>query len=200
MAYENYTIKQFENAWFKKDYSELSKAEFDIVYAEYQDASGLFMTDDFEKQSYVYHLNGRINYVKLFIKLQREFLLEFEMPFIRDFETIKNNYGYVLKWNGDGRDFEAQLKKIEKREQKNISYLNTAIKELQDLRAANKNKKKVDEDDDSLIKSRQSFIKMRNSLGKMGYIIDVTKTTVEELTLIIKQQMDDVEAFKIRNN
>src|SRR6187549_3503438 len=123
MAYENYTVKQFENAWFKKDYSELSKEEFDIAYAEYQDTSGLFMTDDFEKQSYIHHLNARINYVKIFIKLQREFIKEFEMPFIRDFETFKLNYGYVLYWEDDLEDFEDQLKAVERKEGKHVTSL-----------------------------------------------------------------------------
>lgn len=196
MAYENYTVEVFENAWFKKDYSVLSEAEFNIVYAEYQDTSGLFLTDDFEKRGYISHLNQRINYVKLFIRLQREFIREFNAPFNRDFEDFKKEYGYVLKWKNDVDDFEKQLKKIETREGKHTSSLEASVKELIESREKNKKKIKPVEDEESLKKSRLSFIRMRNSLGKVGYKLDKHTTTVEELSLMIKQQLEEQEEIK----
>lgn len=199
MAYENYNIEQFENAWFKKDYSGMSKEEFDVVYAEYQDTSGLFLTDDFEKQSYIVHLSQRINCVKIFIRLQREFISDFHSPFIRDFAYFKDKYGYALKWIKDEEDFEEQLQKVEKREIKHNTSLEDAIKELNDYRVS-KSKGVIPEDDDvSLRKSRLSFIRMRNSLGKIGYDINKKITTVEEFALMIKQQIEEVEEISNRH-
>lgn len=196
MAYENYTIDVFENAWFKKDYSVLSESEFDIVYAEYQDTSGLFLTDDFEKRSYIAHLNQRINYVKIFIRLQREFMKEFGAPFNRDFEMFKHEYGYALKWRNDLDDFEQQLKKVETREGKHISSLEVAMKELNDAKEKSKKNKKQVQEEDSLKTSRLSFIRMRNSLGKVGFQLDKYVTTVEELALMVKQQLEEQEQIQ----
>lgn len=198
--YEDYVIRDFKNAWFKKDYSKLSEEDFNIVYAEYQDTSGLFLTDDFERQSTIHHLVSRINYVKIFIRLQREFIIDFGSPFIRDFEHFKQEYGYVLRWENDLEDFEDQLKSVERRELKNESYLESKIKELREFREKNQKKERVVEDEDSLKKSRISFMRMINSLGKIGFNIDEDKTTVESLALMIKQQMEEVEEYNSKMN
>jgi len=196
MAYENYFIKDFMDAWFDQKYEVLSKEDFQIVHAEYLDTSGLFLSEDFEKKSYINHLSQRINYVKIFVMLQRDFIKEFDMPFVRDFERLKFEYGYVLKWKENKDDFENQLKRIELREIKHNSILEEKIKELNNSRANNHKKEKDDEDDVSLKKSRISFIRMLNSLGKIGYNIDKLKTTVEELAIMIKQQTEEVRDLK----
>lgn len=198
MAYENYNIQQFMNAWFKKDYSELSEEEFKVVYAEYQDTSGLFITEDFERQSYIHHLNSRINYIKILLVLQRRFIVDFGMPFIRDFEYLKLQYGYVLIWDGNIDNFESQLKKIESREIKHTSFLEAKVKELHDSRKENQNKSAPDDNEESLIKSRLSFIRMLNSLGKIGFRVDKKDTSVEELSLMIKQQLEENDSLKNR--
>jgi DNA-binding transcriptional MerR regulator len=183
------------DAWFDMNYTELSKEEFDMCYAEYQDTSGLFMSEDFERISYIQHLNQRINYVKMFLRLQREFLSEFDKPFTINFEQFKDEYGYVLKWRDDKDDFENQLKNVERREQKHHSYLEDKIKELNDLRKQSV-KLKSDDPEDIRIRSRSAFIRMLNSLGKIGYKLDKFTTTVEELSLMIKQQFEDIESQK----
>lgn len=192
MAYENYTVRQFRDCWFKGDYSVIKdKDEFNVVYGEYMDASGLFLSDDFEKQGLIYNINQRINYIKLFIRLQRDFIAIFGFPFERDFKNLKHKYGYVLKWKNNLLDFENQLRRVEDRELKQSSFLEGKIKELNDMR---KNKGVVkEEDEDTLNESRRSFIRMYNSLGKVGFKVDVDSTTVEELALMIKQQLEDAE-------
>lgn len=195
MSYEDVVIQDFMDAWFKKDYSKISKDEFTIVYSEYVDTSGLFMSEDFEKKGYVLRLTSRINYVKLFINLQRRFIREFGIPFIRDFQHLKENYGYVLKWENDSYDFEKQLKKVEMREVKHMTLLEAKIKEIEVSRSKNQNKE-VETDEETLKKSRTSFIRMINSLRKIGYVIIFKETTVEELALIIKQQTEEVESQK----
>jgi len=197
MAYEKVTIEEFMEAWFEQKNERLSESDFKIVYAEYLDASGLFMSDDFEKRSLIHHLNSRINYVKMFIRLQRDFMKEFDMPFIRDFESFKDTYGYVLKWKGDLKEFESQLKKIETRQIKHDSFLEEKIQELNEHRAKMQQTKK-DEPEVDLKKSRMSFIRMLNSLGKIGFKIDKKTTTVEELALMIKQQLEENDSQNIR--
>lgn len=196
-------------AWFDKNYVELSLEDFELVYSEYLDTSGLFMSEYFELQSLIHHLNSRINYINLFVRIQRDFISNFFIPFQRDFDRLKENYGYVVKWNGSVDDFEKQLKKIESRQIKHQSFLEEKIQELVKLRKENSGKKKFNGDDDKeteedkdikLKKSRVSFIRMLNSLGKIGYKLDKKLTTVEELALMIKQQIEEVEDYNSRIN
>lgn len=199
MAFERYVIDDFMKAWFDKDYSKMPLDDFKIVYAEYLDTSGLFQSEDFERQSFIHHLNQRIERVKMYIRIQREFISEFDMPYILDFDDFRDKYGYVLKWKKDKEDFEKQLEKVEKREHKNITFLESKIKELNEFRNK-KSKNEIPEDDEkSLKKSRHGFIKMLNSLGKMGYEIKRKETYVEELSLMIKQQTEENEQIESQN-
>lgn len=193
--FENFTVKQFEQAWFKKDRSVISEDDFKIVYSEYQDTSGLFLTDDFEKRSYVLHLYQRNNYVKLFIEFQREFIRSFSMPFLRleDLLSFKNKYGYVLKWNSDLEDFEDQLQTIESREIKFETTLDEKLKDIKDSREKKSNVNSDESYEVSTKNTRVSWLRMINSLNKLNYKIDKPVTTVEELSLMIKQQMEEVD-------
>lgn len=193
MAFEKYVIEDFMSAWFEQDYSKMPREDFETCYAEYLDVSGLFQSEDFERQSYIHHLSQRIERVKMYVKIQREFLAEFGSPYTIDFEEFKDKYGYYIKWNNDKKDFEKQLQKIEKSEQKNIFFLEGKIKELKEFRAKNKKPEIDQKDKDSLKKSRQNFIKMLNSLSKIGYNIKRKETFVEELALMIKQQTEENE-------
>ena len=44
MMCENVVIESFILAWFNKDYSKLSKEDFEKVYAEYIDVAGLYQS------------------------------------------------------------------------------------------------------------------------------------------------------------
>lgn len=194
MHCEDYFVGQFKQAWFKKDRSVISEEIFPILQAEYLDISGLFLSDDFEKQAQIYNIDRKLSYVKTFIRLQRDYIEVFKMPFQRDFHILKNKYGYVLKWKGDLEDFKSQLLNIERREIKNTSYLDMKIQELKELRA--KQGRKTEVTDDDLLNSRHSFLRMQNSLGKVGYKIDDNSTTVESFALMIKQQLEDQDEIR----
>lgn len=187
MAFENYTIRQFMQAWFNQDTSVMSIEEFDNVYTEYIDVAGLFQSEEFDKVVYIHFLNGRINTVNIFIRLQREFIKEFNIPYIEGFELLKDK-GYILKWNNSIDDFENQLLRIEAQEKRYISELENCIKELIDFR-----KTKGKSEEEPLKKKREGFIRTLNTLGKVGYRIDKDKDTVEDLALMIKQQFEEME-------
>lgn len=185
MAFENYTIKQFMDAWFKDDYSEMSKDEFDLCYSEYVDTTGLFATEMFDKVTYIHFLNNRINSVNLEIKLQKDFLKEFGVPYKEHFEWFLNSFGYDLSWT-DEQSFLKMLDRVEIEDKQYTAELERNIKELKEL------KRQQDKGEEPTKKqSRESFIRTVNSLGKIGYKIDNWKTTVEELSLMIKQQMEE---------
>lgn len=189
MAFENYTLKQFEDAWFKGDRDVMTQSVFDEVYSEYIDTAELWQSEEFDKVSYIHFLNNRINTVRLSVTLQKKFIDEFEVPYKPGFELLKKN-GHYLKWNDSVEDFVKQLDKVENREKKYISELENEIKNLVTLRK-NKNggKEKTPKE------QRQSHLRTVNSLGKIGFKIDKDKITVEEYALMIKQQSEEAERY-----
>jgi len=189
VAYENWTVRQLMNAWFKKDYSEMSEEEFYIVKTEYIDTAGLYDENVFQKVSYIHFINSRINSITLSIKLQKDFLKEFGLPY-KPALPFLNKFGHRVRWNGDEEDFISQLDKVEKRESRYTSILENEMVELKKLQ---KETKTPEEDDDKL--TRERFIRTVNTLGKIGYKIDYDKTTVEEMALMIKQQTEEVDSI-----
>ena len=192
MAYENYTLRQFEKAWFKEDYSEMTKEVFDEVYTEYIDAAGLFNSEDFELVCGIQFTNHRINFINMFVELQLKFMKDFKVPYAPAFELIKEKYGHVLVWRGKIKDFKEQLERVKIREKKYITIVETKIKELEENRE--RDKKLVNQDETKeykLKKTRDAYIKTFVSLGKIGYSIDRDKTTVEDYASMIKQQFEE---------
>lgn len=200
MAFEDYSIQQYYNAKFRKDYSQFGIPEdiFDTVETEYVDASGLYESEEFENVSYIHYLNGRINKVSLFIKLQRDFIKEFGIPFLPDISRLKE-IGHNLFWDGDLPKFENQLSKIESREKKYVSKLEGKIKLLTEKRKI-KNGDKHDEETiegraEKLKNDAVSFIRTLNTLGKT-WSIDKYRTSLQEYGIMIKQQMEEVQASR----
>lgn len=180
MKFDKYTIRQFFNAKYNDDYSVLSKEDLDEVNSEFIDAAGLFESEEFKKVGYIHYLNGRVNSIKMAIRLQKDFLKEFGVPYVDDFERFKH-FGHILFWDGKPEEFLKALSRIESKEKKYITQLEISIKELIDLR---KNKKKSEE------MTRKDFILLIFSLGKEGWNIDQDNTTVEQLAYIVKSQIE----------
>lgn len=187
MAFEKYNIRSFMAAWFNEDYSFITKEEFQLCYNEYIDTTGLYLSETFEKVTYIHFTLNRINSVKIEIATQRRFILEFGIPYIPHFDFMLEEFGYVLSWT-DEDDFEFQLQKIEAEEKLFISDYEISCKELEDIK-----KKENNEVPQTKKEQRVSFIRTINSLGKVGFKIDYDKTTVEELAIMIKQQMEDID-------
>lgn len=184
MVADLYTIGQFMDALYKKDRSVI-KTEEELLQLknEYIDIAGLYESEEFDKVQYIYYLNGRINSMKMSIFLQRKFIEDFGMPYTPDFSKFEE-YGHIVIFNGDLVNFEKRLVDIESIEKTYTSELENSLKELSDLRK-NKNKEEVTEQ-----QSRASMIKTINSLGKLGYRISKSETTVEEYSYMIKQESE----------
>lgn len=183
MAYENYTIKQFENAMFKDDRSVMTEDVYDEVYNEYVDTAKLYEEEEFNRVSRIKYLNNRINTISLGIRLQRGFIDNFDVPYLEGFKVFKDN-GHIIVWKNKDHFLET-LRRIEVKEKKYISEVENAIKLLYEFR-----KKKNTTEQPVKIK-RESFIKTINTLGKIGYKIDKFSNSVEDLALMIRQQKDD---------
>ncbi len=190
--YENVTIKKFMKSWFNEDYSELSKEDFDTCYSEYIDAAGLFATEEFDIIANINYLNNRVNTVQMFVSLQKQYLEQFDEPYINALSFLRK-FGYKLEWKGNNEEFINKLDKVLLMDSKYQVQLDTKMKQLFEYR-----KKKQGGEETTIKQTRESFIRMLNGLGKIGYKIDKNETTVEELALMLKQQSEESEALKFK--
>lgn len=186
MAYEKYTIRQFEKAFLYQDYSEIHEDVFQEVYTEYIDTTGAYISQQFEKSVYIRFLANRINTISNFIKLQILFFEEFNQPFVKKFDIIEQ-FGYSLTWNNSKEDFLKQLSDIQDSESWVDSDLRIAIKDLEELKSNEKtevqsNKEKI-----------ANWMNCVSSLMKIGYSIDKDKMTVQELSFIIKYEKEQIQ-------
>jgi hypothetical protein len=187
MAFEYYTIRQFINGYFGGDESDkgIPKDKLDEVFTEYVNAAGLYETEEFGKVSYIHYISGRINSIKISIRLQREFVEEFGICYHPELKVFEK-FGHKIYWN-DKENFLTQLSKIESRELKWISILENEFSQLKKMRES-KNKGNVET---KTKLTRESFIRTINSLGKVGFKIDNNSTTMEEISIMIKQQTEE---------
>jgi hypothetical protein len=189
MAFEDYTVRQFEKALFKNDRSVMSNEEFEIVYTEWTDVTGAYNTNEFNKVVYINRLKHRLNQTRVGVKAQKDFINEFGIPYLPEISFFEK-FGYKLKWEGDLESFNLQLDRIETGEFKYESQLEGKLKELEDLREKEK-KKKESSFQQPKQTSRERWVKTINTLGKIGYQIRKDETTVEELAYMIKYQIEE---------
>lgn len=162
---------------------------FEYIYNQYVDYSGLFATREFELAAYIHSLKMRIGIVREFVKLQKMFIAEFNIPFVAYFEIIKK-YGHNLHWNHEYPDidlFLIKLAKVESREAKYKSELKAKEKELFDLQ-----RKKITKEF-TLLGSRKQFLLTLARLQQAKFVISKTETMMDEVALMIKDQKDQSE-------
>lgn len=185
MTYAECTINQYKKAMYSEDYSEISKEDIEAINTEYVNTAGLFESEEFEKISYIHYLNCRVNTIKLSIDLQKRFIDDFGEPY-KDGLELFLSFGYSLSWDNDIPKFIKALNRIEVKEAKYISQLESKVKDFTDSK---KNKKT--EEKESISQRKGKFIRLVNSLGKMGWKIDNDKTTMEEFSYMVKQQLEE---------
>jgi hypothetical protein len=185
MAYEKFSVKQFREALFSNDRSVMDDETFKQVYNEYLDTSELYEKEEFIKVSRIHYLSGRINFIKISLKLQRGFLENFGIPYIKDLKSFEK-FGHKLYWKGDRYNFLEQCSKIEKREAKFIDEVDNELELLYQMRENKKVKEFTAKE------SRSNFIKTFNSLGKLYFHL-TWETSVEDYSHMIKQATEETK-------
>ena len=193
MTYEDVTIEQYINAKWKDDISVLTSEQLKFVEEQYVDTAGLYESEEFSKVAYIHYLNTRVNSVKLSVRLQYEFIENFNIPYLPEIKFF-NKFGHRLVWHDNIERFIEDLRKVESKEKKYISQLENSIKELTDLRA------KKAKGESPKKQTRTDFIATLISLGKIGYRIKRTETSIEELSLMIKKQSEEAAEFNNKHN
>lgn len=184
MAYEKVTINQFMNAFFFEDRSVLTQKEVDEVYTEYIDKAKLYESEEFHKVGYITYLNGRVNYIKLFMRMQRDFIKNFDIPYVEVFPKLSFKYGYILKWNSKMTidEFEENLKRIELMEKKYEIELEDSLDDLVKFRLKKRKK------EETVKLSIESFVRTMAILKKLGWSINKEVDTMQELAIAIEEQ------------
>jgi len=200
------SVKQFMECAFKGKYTVLIldgeppddelKRAFELIYDQYTDLSGLFITREFELSAYISSLERRINTVARFIELQKAFIAEFNIPFVTGFGLVKK-YGHKLYWNHESPDIDLFLSKLDAIPGKEAKYktdLAAKKKELFDMQ-----RKKI-QGEFNLLESRKQFVMMLNRLQQSKFVIDKNNTSMEEVALMIKDQRDQQEDMRAQQS
>lgn len=164
---------------FDKDETGLEGGDWEKLFTEYVDISGIGETIEFDLLLSIHNIQVRMTFIASMVELQKRFFKEFNMPFLKAFEDFKK-YGHRISWDAsDPGKFITELQRIEVRERRFQSELDVKVKELKKLK-----KDGVQPNTDG----RKDFVRQLNNLGKVGYKIDRDKTDMEELALMIKDQ------------
>ena len=173
------SIRLFMTCLFGKNTEGLNGGDFDKIFTEYIDLSGIGETKEYDLLWSIHNIQSRVTFIAAMIDLQKKFFKEFDMPFVNAFDDFRS-YGHRLKWNQEKpEEFLNQLRMIEVREKKFQAELDAKVVELQKLK-----KEGVTADSNG----RADFVRQLNSLGKAGFRIDKDKTDMEELALMIRDQ------------
>ncbi len=192
------TVYQLMKCWFENKLSVLvidgeftddeMRQAFESIHTEYIDLAGLYKSKQFELLTQINHIETKVNRVTLSIDLQRRFLEVFDVPCIAAITFFKE-YGYNIYWDSTHPDKLAFLSALNKIEQR-IKLQKLQLKEKKD-ELINLEKNKI-EKNNTVIQSRQEFIKTLNALNKYGFDVKKNETTVEELALMINDWQKDI--------
>lgn len=199
-------VKQFEDCSFKNNLrvlliegdatDEELRAAFEHIYEQYVDFSGLYETREFEMSAYINSLTVRVNTVHEFARLQREFISQFDIPFVPGFYLVKK-YGHTLSWNHDSPDIAGFLERLQRVEAKEVRY--KAELKRKETELFEFQKKKITKEF-TLLESRRQFLTQILRLQQAKYVINKKETSVEELSYMIRDQKDLQEEEKAQQS
>ncbi len=172
------SVKIFMACLFENDKSGLEGGDFETIFTEYIDLSGIGETREFDLLTGIHNIQARMTFIETMLEVQKRFFKEFEMPFVNAFDDFRP-FGHRLSWDPEKPElFIEQLKRIETIEKKSQAELDAKFKELNSLK---KNGMKSTD-----VNGRVDFVRQLNNLNKAGYKIDREKTDMEELALMIR--------------
>jgi uncharacterized protein YihD (DUF1040 family) len=195
------SLRKFMQAWFEEKYSvliiegeveeEILKTAFEKIHLQYVDLSGLGQTHELQMRISIHYLTTRITVIKTMLFLHREFIKNFDVPFLPGLIDFKK-YGHSVYWDNDKEAFLIKLNQIEIKESKFQAQLDAKMKELIDYHNKIKNKQHAP------VQSRKEFIRNMNTLNRSGYSIDKDQTMVDEYSLMLNDLGEEREQLKVK--
>lgn len=188
---EDCSIKKFMDCCYGEKYKVLLidgeakegelKAAFELIYTQFIDLAELYQTMEFDLYGYITNLDRRIDTIKKFVALQREFINQFNVPFAPGFGIVKR-YGHSLYWDLNHPDLPAFIRAMDKMQAKEAKY--TIIRDKKVSELIEMRKKKVNKEH-NILQSRKEFIMMLNRLQQNKFVIDKEKTSIEDLAVMV---------------
>lgn len=160
---------------------------WDEIYLEYIDTSGIAITQEYELLLGIHNLQTRLNAVPEYVKVQTVCWYNFRRLHPVATERLAR-YGYKMPKTGDPIPVLARIESKEKRFHHDIKVKEA---QLEKLRSSQKTGKEGKE-------SRREFIRLLNHLGTK-YRVDRDKTTCEELALMVKDMNDEALAQQMES-
>ena len=172
-------------AMFNQQYDGVGGLDnWDAVYTEYIDLSGIGETQEFTLLSNIHNIQHRITQVQGYLDIQKKFFATFGEPFAPALKDLRK-FGHRLTWDiGNPKQFIQQLEMCEVKEKTQVAQLDGFMKELADLK---KDGPKV------TIDGKKDFVKQMNRLGKAGYRFEKDKTDMYEYSLMIKEYDEELQ-------
>lgn len=197
-------IEMFMECLFKKRYTALLisgeadeqtlKNAFEIIHAQYVDDSGLYQSAEYDKYAYIDMLQKRINTVENFILLQKEFIYQFDVPCIAAFDIIKR-YGHRLSYDVNKPDTVSFIKKLDSIQVRENKYRNECEKKKKELFELQGKKQR---NELTTLQTRKEFISMLTKLQQQKFVIDRKITTVEDLSIMIRDCREQAQEQKAK--
>lgn len=160
---------------------------WDEIYLEYIDTSGIAITQEYELLLGIHNLQTRLTAIPEYVKVQTLSWYNFRAYHPTATERLAK-YGYKMPRTGDPIPF---LSKIAVKEKRFHHELKVKEAQLEKLRSSQKVGKEGKE-------ARREFIRLLNHLGTK-YRLDRDKTTCEELALMVKDMNDEAIAEQMSN-
>lgn len=179
-------LRAFMLAMFNQKYEAVGGIDnWDAVYTEYIDLSGIGETQEFNLLTNIHNVQHRITQVQGYLDIQKKFFATFNEPFEPALKDLRK-FGHRLTWDiGNPKQFIQQLEMCEVKEKTYVAQLDSYMKELTDLKK--EGVKKI------TTNGRVDFVKQMNRLGKDGYKIDKDKTDMEEYSLMIREYNEELQ-------
>lgn len=165
---------------------------FEAIHEEYISLAGVQQSGDYILIKQIKYLRTRLESIGNFIKIHRICLAQTGEPFHPAIKDLKK-LGHKLSWdpkNPDILKFLKALEAIQRKERRTEAELLNKYRALEVMRQKEKAQEVTDK------QSRTSFISLLNNLGKSGYQIDRDKTTMEDLAIMVKDYMTELEMLK----
>src|SRR6185312_13029633 len=186
MQLSDITVRTFMKCLFNKDFEGVGEENWERLYTEYIDLSGMGEEGQLGLYVGIHNLTVRLKFITDYLEFQSKVFHLVGMPHLEKLPYI-HKFGHRPKWNPqEPEKFLIELQKIETKEKRNYVELKMLEKELEDMQKIQK---------PQTVNARNSFVVMLNVLNKDGYKIDRDKTDMEELALMIKQHGEDIKAI-----
>lgn len=164
---------------------------FEAIHEEYMELSGSGSSGDYILIKQVKYLRARLESIYNFIKIHRTCIAEIGEPFHPAIADLKK-LGHKLNWDPEKPDvakFLKDLDAIKRKERRTESELMNKLRALEVLQEREKGQHRSQQ------QQRIAFVAMVNNLGKAGYRIDKDKTSMEELGLMTRDYLAELEAL-----